>query len=133
MARKNLNRVASMGHSAGGANATLACQLDGRFRACLSLDGAMPPVAAFPENSEGKWFTQPVLLLEVDHNGRWVGFNPTQNDAFLKKKEDQLNRCPAGSYDVVLKSPGLVHGSFSDYPLFAAMGKPPKPKTLFII
>jgi hypothetical protein len=93
----------------------------------------MPPVAAFPENSEGKWFTQPVLLLEVDHNGRWVGFNPTQNDAFLKKKEDQLNRCPAGSYDVVLKSPGLVHGSFSDYPLFAAMGKPPKPKTLFII
>ena len=121
--RLDLNRVASMGHSAGGANATLACQLDTRFRACLSLDGQMPPVAAFPENPEGKWFTQPVLLLEVDHNGRWMGFNPAQNDAFLKKKEDQLNRCPAGSYDVLLKSPGLVHGSFSDYPLFAAMGK----------
>jgi dienelactone hydrolase len=119
----DLNRVASMGHSAGGANATLACQLDARFRACLSLDGQMPPVAAFPENSEGKWFTQPVLLLEVDHNGRWMGFNPAQNDVFLKKKEDQLNRCPAESFDVLLKSPGLVHGSFSDYPLFAAMGK----------
>ena len=37
--RLDLNRVASMGHSAGGANATLACQLDTRFRACLSLDG----------------------------------------------------------------------------------------------
>jgi dienelactone hydrolase len=120
--RLDLNRVASMGHSAGGANAALACELDSRFRACLSLDGQMPPFAAFPENSEGKWFTQPVLLLEVDHNGRWMGFNPAQNDAFLKKKENQLNRCPAGSYDVVLKSPALAHGSFSDYPLFAAVG-----------
>jgi dienelactone hydrolase len=121
--RLDLNRVASMGHSAGGANATLACQMDPRFKACLSLDGQMPPVAAFPENPDGKWFTQPVLLLEVDHNGRWMGFNAAQNDVFLKKKEDQLSRCPAGSYDVILKSPGLVHGSFSDYPLLAAMGR----------
>ena len=119
----DLSRVASMGHSAGGANATLACQLDARFKACLSLDGQMPPVAAFPENSEGKWFTQPVLLLEVDHKADRRGFNAAQNDAFLKKKEDQLNRCPTGSYDVLLKSPGLVHGSFSDYPLLAAVGK----------
>ncbi|HEX3893633.1 MAG TPA: hypothetical protein VHW46_13740 [Terracidiphilus sp.] len=118
-----LNRVASMGHSAGGANATLACQMDPRFKACLSLDGQMPPVTAFPEDPDGKWFTQPVLLLEVDHNGRWMGFNAAQNEAFLKKKEDQLNRCPAGSYDVVLKAPGLMHGSFSDYPLLAARGR----------
>ncbi len=119
----DLNRVASMGHSAGGANATLACQMDARFKACLSLDGQMPPVAAFPENPDGRWFTQPVLLLEVDHSGSRMGFNAAQNDVFLKKKEDQLSRCPAGSYDVVLKSPGLVHGSFSDYPLLAAMGR----------
>ena len=119
----DLNRVAPMGHSAGGANATLACQMDARFKACLSLDGQMPPVAAFPENPDGRWFTQPVLLLEVDHSGSRIGFNAAQNDVFLKKKEDQLGRCPAWSYDVVLKSPGLVHGSFSDYPLFAAMGK----------
>jgi dienelactone hydrolase len=122
--RLDLNRVAAMGHSAGGANATLACQMDARFKACLSLDGQIPPVAVFPEDPDGKWFTQPVLLLEVDHNGgRWMGFNVAQNDAYLKKKEDQLSRCPAGSYDVVLKSPGLVHGSFSDYPLLAAMGR----------
>jgi dienelactone hydrolase len=121
--RLDLNRVASMGHSGGGANATLACQMDTRFKACLSLDGQMPPVAVFPENPNGKWFTHPVLLLEVDHNGRWMGFNAAQNDVFLKKKQDQLSRCPAGSYDVVLKSPGLVHGSFSDYPLLAAMGR----------
>src|SRR5579871_3630508 len=120
----DLNRVAAMGHSAGGANATLACQMDSRFKGCLSLDGAMPPVAVFPEDPDGKWFTQPVLLLEVDHNGRWMGFNAAQNEVFLKKKENQLSRCPAGSYDIVLKSPGLAHGSFSDYPLLAAMGKP---------
>lgn len=47
--RLDLNRVASMGHSAGGANAALACQMDARFKACISLDGQMPPVAAFPE------------------------------------------------------------------------------------
>ena len=29
---------------------------------------------------------------------------------------------PGGKLDVILKSPGLVHGSFSDYPLFAALG-----------
>ncbi len=121
--RLDLDRVAAMGHSAGGANATLACQRDTRLKACLSLDGQMPPVAAFPESSDGSWFTQPVLLLEVDHHGRWMGFNPAQNDAFLKKKEDQLNRCPPGSYDVVLKAPGLMHGSFSDYPLLAARGR----------
>jgi dienelactone hydrolase len=121
--RLDLNRVASMGHSAGGANATLACQMDARFKACLSLDGQMPPVAAFPESPDGKWFTQPVLLLEVDHIGQQRGFDAVQNDVFLKKKEDQLNRCPAGSFDVVLKAPGLVHGSFSDYPLLAAVGR----------
>jgi len=121
--RLDLNRVASIGHSAGGANATLACQLDARFKACLSLDGAMPPFAAFPENPDGNWFTQPVLLLEVDHSGQRRGFNDAQNVEYLKKKEDQLNKCPAGSYDVLLKSAGLVHGSFSDYPLLAAHGQ----------
>jgi len=120
--RLDLNRVVSMGESTGGAIAALACQMDARFKACVSLDGQMPPVAAFPENPDGTWFTQPVLLLEVDHHGRWVGFNAAQNAAFLRKKEAQLSRCPSGSYDVVLKSPGLVHGSFSDYPLFAALG-----------
>jgi dienelactone hydrolase len=122
--RLDLNRVAAMGHSAGGAHATLACQLDLRFKACISLDGAMPPVAAFPESPGGKWFSQPVLLLEVDHTGQRRGFDDAQNDAYLKKKEDQLGRCRAGSFDVVLKAPGLVHGSFSDFSLLAAGGRP---------
>jgi hypothetical protein len=37
--------------------------------------------------------------------------------------EAELNRCPLGSYHVVLKAPGLHHGSFSDYGLLAAQGR----------
>ena len=125
--RLDMGRVAAMGHSAGGAIAAQACQLDGRFKACLSLEGEMPPVAAFPERPNGVMFTQPVLLLEVDKGGRkWVGFNAPQNEKYLKKREEQLNKCPTGSYDVLLKSPGLTHGSFSDYPLLSASGHSPE-------
>ncbi len=119
--RLDLNRVAAMGHSAGGAFATLACQMDQRFKACISLDGALPPIAAFPEY--GKGFTQPVLLLEIDHSDQRRGFDAAQEAAYIKKKTAQLNACPTGSYDVVLKSAGLNHGSFSDVPLLFASGK----------
>lgn len=119
--RLDVNRVAAMGHSSGGAFATLACQMDQRFKACVSLDGALPPVAAFPEY--GKGFTQPVLLLEIDHSGQPKGFDAAQEAEYMKKKEAQLNVCPIGSYDVVLKSAGLIHGSFSDVPLLFANGK----------
>lgn len=119
--RLDLNRVAAMGHSAGGAFATLACQMDQRFKACISLDGALPPIAAFPDYGRG--FTQPVLLLEIDHSGQRRGFDAAHEAAYMKKKEAQLNACPTGSYDIVLKSAGLNHGSFSDVPLLFANGK----------
>ncbi len=118
-----------MGHSAGGAFATGACQLDTRFRACVSLDGEMPPVMAFPEFKDGKGFQQPVMLLEVDHSGDRMPFSAAQYADFLKKVEAQLNSCPKGSYDVRLKAPGLSHGSFSDYPLSAANGDATKTET----
>jgi dienelactone hydrolase len=119
--RLDLNRVAAMGHSSGGAFATLACQMDPRFKACISFDGALAPVAAFPEY--GKGLTQPVLLLEIDHSGQRRGFDAAQETQYLKKKEAQLNACPVGSYNIVLKSAGLNHGSFSDVPLLFANGK----------
>ena len=80
-------------------------------------------MSAFPEYPDGKWFHQPVLLLEVDHSGDRTPFTETQNSDYLKKKEAELNRCPMGSYHVVLKAPGLYHGSFSDYGLLAAQGR----------
>jgi dienelactone hydrolase len=121
--RLDLNHVAAMGHSAGGDFATRACQLDARIRACVSLDGGMPPVSAFPEFPDGKRFQQPVLLLEVDHSGDRKPFTPAQYNEYLKKKEAELNSCPIGSYEVELKAPGLVHGSFSDYRLLAAQDR----------
>ena len=119
--RVDVNRVAAMGHSSGGAFATLACQMDQHFKACISLDGALAPIAAFPEY--GKGFTQPVLLLEIDHSGQRRGFDAAQEAEYRKKKEAQLNACPIGSYNIVLKSAGLNHGSFSDVPLLFANGK----------
>jgi hypothetical protein len=59
---------------------------DARFRACIRLDGQMPHVAVFPENSGGKWFTQVVLLLELDHNGLWMGFDGAQNDNVFQEE-----------------------------------------------
>ena len=124
--RLDLKRVAAVGHSAGGDFATLACQLDARIRACVSLDGEMPPVAAFPEGPDGERFHQPVLLLEVDQTGKRKPFSEDQYQDFLKKEEAQLLLCPKGSYHVLLNAPGLFHGSFSDYLLRAANGDPVK-------
>ena len=120
--RLDLKHVAAVGHSAGGAFAARACQLDARISACVSLDGEMPPVAAFPEYPDGKTFQQPVLLLEVDQAGKRMPFSIAQYNDFLKKEEAQLNQCPKGSYHVLLNSPGLFHGSFSDYRLRIAGG-----------
>lgn len=120
--RLDLSHVAAVGHSAGGAFATLACQLDARFRACVSLDGEMPPVAAFPETPNGESFHQPVLLLEVDQKGKRMPFSLAQYNDFVKKEEAQLDLCPKGSYHVLLDAPGLFHGSFSDYRLRIASG-----------
>lgn len=118
----DLSRLAAMGHSAGGSYAARACQLDARFHACISLDGELPPISAFPEFPDKKRFQQPVLLLEVDHSGERMPFSPEQYNDFLKTKDAEFKLCPPGSYDVLLKAPGLFHGSFSDYRLLAASG-----------
>jgi dienelactone hydrolase len=124
--RLDLEHVAAMGHSAGADFAARACQLDERIKACVSLDGGMPPVSAFPEYPDGKRFRQPVLLLEADHSGDRKPFSEAQYSDYLKEKEMELNRCPMGSYHVLLKAPGLYHGSFSDYGLLAAQGRVPE-------
>jgi dienelactone hydrolase len=119
----DLSRVAAMGHSAGAEYAARACQLDARFKACVDLDGGMVPIAALPENGDGPIMRQPLLLLEADHPVSQMMGSPGQLDGYFKKKEEQLQRCPPGSYNVVLKSPGIAHPSFSDYPLlFAGQG-----------
>lgn len=116
----DLNRVAAMGHSAGADFAARACQLDARFSACVALDGAMPPIAALPEYPDHATLKQPLLFLEAYHPESETAGTPAEHAAFLKKKEQQLETCRPGSYDVVLRSPGIAHPSFSDIPLLFA-------------
>lgn len=137
--RLDLKRVAAMGHSMGAEFAARAGQLDARFEACIDLDGGMFPVAALPLESDGLTppMKPPLLFLEGYHAeaqaGRPHGRNVmagTHEEVveFLKKREEQLQTCPRGSYAVVLKSEGMVHGSFSDDPLLAAGDRGPEVK-----
>jgi dienelactone hydrolase len=118
--RLDPNRVAAMGHSAGAEFAARACQLDARFTACVDLDGGMVPVAALPESPDGAVIRQPLLFLEAWHDEAHMGGSHEEHLAYFKKREAQLEKCPAGTYAVVLRSPGMVHGSFSDDPFLEA-------------
>jgi dienelactone hydrolase len=119
--RLDSNHVTAMGHSAGAEFAARACQLDARFRACVDLDGGMVPVAALPDYSDGATQKQPLLFLEAYHpEGKMFGTHE-QLAAYFNKREGQFKTCcPPGSYAVELRSPGIVHGSFSDDPLLEA-------------
>src|SRR5581483_1407491 len=112
--KMDLNRVAAMGHSAGAEFAARACQTDARFKACVDLDGGMVPVAALPEYPDGATLKQPLLFLEAYHPESQMGGTPAEHAAYFKKKEEQLRTTRPGSYDVVLKSTGIAHPSFSD-------------------
>jgi len=118
--RVDLSRIAAMGHSAGAEFAARACQTDTRFKACVDLDGGMVPIAALPEYPDGATLKQPLLFLEAYHPESQMAGTPTEHAAYFKKKEDQLQTTRLGSYDVVLRSPGIAHPSFSDIPLLFA-------------
>lgn len=118
--RIDLNRIVAMGHSAGAEFAARACQLDARFKACVDLDGPMIPVAALPEYPDGATLKQPLLFLEAEHPESQMAGTPAEHAAYFKKKEEQLQASRPGSYDVILRSPGIAHPSFSDTPLLFA-------------
>jgi len=78
------------------------------------------PGHGVPEFKDSKGFQQPVLLLEIDHtatnpfsqlNLAISGRRWKRNSTSAKRK---LRRSSQGA--------GLSHGSFSDYPLYAANG-----------
>jgi hypothetical protein len=118
-----------MGHSAGAEFAARACQLDDRLKACVDLDGAMVPIAALPIYPDQATMKQPLLFLEANHPESQMGGSPREHQEFFNVKEKQLRDCPRGTYDVILKSPGIAHPSFSDMPvLFAGEGGYPAPE-----
>lgn len=116
--RVDLSRVAAMGHSAGAEFAARACQLDARIAACVDLDGGMVPIAALPLSPDGTKMRQPLLFLEAYHPPSQMGGLPNERiEAYYKKKVEQLKACPRGSYNVILRSEGIAHPSFTDTPL----------------
>jgi predicted dienelactone hydrolase len=120
--RLDMSRVAVAGHSAGADFAARACELDARWKACVALDGAMEPVLAYPEYPDKKPILHPLLYLEAYHDEAHMFGTHEQKVAFFKKKKEQLEACPKGSYDVVLRPKGMVHGSFSDWYVLDAKG-----------
>jgi dienelactone hydrolase len=118
--RLDVNRVAAMGHSAGGAFAARACQLDSGLKACVDLDGGMVPVTALPVFPDGATMKQPLLLLEAHHKESQMVGTKEEIQKYFRKKEQQLQSCAPGSYNVILKSQRIAHPSFSDIPLFFA-------------
>jgi hypothetical protein len=77
-------------------------------------------VAALPDFADGATMKQPLLFLEVDPSIARMFGTQEQHLAYFKKKEEQLQSCPRGSFDVDLRPPGMFHGSFSDDPLLEA-------------
>jgi predicted dienelactone hydrolase len=120
--RLDLSSVAAAGHSAGADFAARACEIDARFKACVDLDGAMAPVEALPEYPDGKKIQQPLLFLEAYRDEAHIFGTHEEKLAFFEKEKEQLAKSPAGSYDVVLSPPGMMHGSFSDTYLLEARG-----------
>ena len=119
-ARLDLDRVVAMGHSAGAEFAARACELDARFKACVDLDGGMVSIAALPEFPDEATMKQPLLFMEAYHPESKMGGTHAQHEEYFKKREAQLESCPKGTYAVVLRTPGIMHGSFSDYALLSA-------------
>ena len=121
----DLKHVAAMGHSAGGTMVARACQIDKRVKACISEDGEITGIAAFPEYPDHAALTQPFLLMEVyqapsDAELARMRRTRQQWEAYVKKKRQQLQSCQAGSYDVVFDGLSMIHASFSDEPLLGA-------------
>lgn len=116
----DLRRVAALGHSAGGAIAARACQIDRRIRACVDLEGQLIPVEAIPEFPDKARLQQPLLFMEIARSEAQMGGTHQEHEAYFRKREEQLRQAPAGSYDVILRAGGMRHSSFSDGPILNA-------------
>jgi hypothetical protein len=80
----------------------------------------MPPVAALPVFPDAAAMKQPLLLLEPQATESSMFGTKEEIQAYLRKKEQQLQGSAPGSYHVILKAPGIAHPSFSDTPIFFA-------------
>jgi dienelactone hydrolase len=96
----DLNAIAIMGHSLGGITAAQACRVDGRFKACLNLDG-LQAGGAFSARAIPPLPLQPFMMITKE-----VQFPP----AFIS----QFDSLVSESYLVQVR--GASHDSFTDGP-----------------
>lgn len=123
--RLDLRHVGVFGHSRGGFTAPHACLLDGRFRACLNLDG-YPLTPAVME----KGIRQP--YMHIEELAPWLPLPTDEQLAASKQTRDQavneaqameqqrektFSQMSAGAYLVTVK--GAMHNSFSDMPFIS--------------
>lgn len=98
--RLDMGRLGMMGHSYGGATATLACSLEPRCTASVDYDGAV-----LPEAYDGGQH-KPLMVF---NSVRFAGNN-----------RDILTRWSSDAYLVVID--GTIHNDFSDAPLLPFSG-----------
>ena len=123
--RFDLRRIGVFGHSRGGFTAPHACLLDGRFRACLNLDG-YPLTPAVMANG----IRQP--YMHIEELAPWLPppteeelttANQTREEAnkeareAVQQREKTFSKMSSGMYLVTVK--GAMHNSFSDMPFIA--------------
>ena len=123
--RFDLRHVGVFGHSRGGFTAPHACLLDGRFRACLNLDG-YPLTPAVMEQA----IRQPYMHIEEIEpwespatEEELARANMTRAEEVRvvqeakRTRETMFSKMSSGVYLVTVK--GAAHNSFSDMPFIA--------------
>ena len=123
--RLDLVRIGVFGHSFGGRVAARACQLDNRLKAGIVCDGFGRNMTV-DKDPDGSTVEQPMMVQyarRVPLHG-WAraqallqtpGIDLEAELSVVRK--EFCEGVKAGSYEVTLNTPGIVHESFSDMPL----------------
>lgn len=121
----DLDHAGVIGHSFGGRIAARACQLDARLKAAAILD-SFGRVMTVEKNADGSTLEQPIMVQyarRVPRSGiarLWAlaqnGGKDLETELAPVRKEF-CESVKAGSYEIVLNTPLIVHESFSDMPL----------------
>ena len=132
--RLDLNHIGVVGHSIGGRAVARACQLDLRIKACANEDGYLTsdgPILIYKDTTVP---TQPFLFLQAfpqplsDTVLASAHLTRQQLDQMLadarSSVKTELERCPGGSYWVIVNLPGFEHYSFTDLRLIKDVGDP---------
>lgn len=117
--------IGAFGHSIGGVVALRSCQLDKRFKACLSDDGMYDRKPFFSLSREG--VEQPFLILAESDPGlsdqTLASTHMTRAEFVAEEMKPEgmarqmYEASNGGSYLIIIATPHVDHMSFTDLPL----------------